>query len=455
MNNLRERVEQTIRERRLLPRGARVLVAVSGGLDSMVLLHLLHALSPSQRWQLRVAHFNHQLRGRSSDADERLVVRTAKALGVPVKVERGAVKLLARRRRISLEMAARELRHAFFAHTAKANKVCAVVLAHHADDQVELFFLRLLRGSGGEGLAGMKWRSPSPVAATVQLVRPLLDVTRAELEHYACANKIPFREDASNADRGILRNRIRHDLLPLLRRRYQPAIHQTVRRLMEIVGAESEFVTDAARVWLGKKRRPLFQGLPTAVQRRVLQLQLQQQQIAADYELVESLRVTPDQPFSINARVSVLRQEGGVVQTREQPVVAFNRKHRVMSLGGWLGQVVFDGVGFDWRFDAARKFTRPKRRAHSESFDADQIGEQIVLRHWQPGDRYQPIGMKTAIKLQDWFTNRKIPRARRHELIVAVTGSGEIFWVEGQRIGERFKLTSSTRRRLIWRWQRA
>lgn len=455
MNNLRERVEQTIRERRLLPRGARLLVAVSGGLDSMVLLHLLHAAAAAQRWQLRVAHFNHQLRGRSSDADERLVVRTAKALGVPVKVERGNVKALARRRGISIEMAARELRHTFFARTATANQVRAVVLAHHADDQVELFFLRLMRGSGGEGLAGMKWRSPSPVAAGVQIVRPLLDATRAELEHYARANEIHFREDASNADRGILRNRIRHELLPLLRRHYQPAISQTVRRLMAIVGAESEFVTVAARAWLGLKWRSPFKALPAAVQRRLLQLQLQQQQIAADYELVESLRITPDQPFSINARVAVLRDAIGLVRTCLHSAVDFDGRSRVLALGGRSGRAVFDGVGFHWRHDAARRFTRPKRRAHGEEFDADQIGPSVVLRHWQPGDRYQPIGMNAAVKLQDWLTNLKIPRVRRHELIVAATGSGEIFWVEGQRIGERFKLTPDTRRRLIWHWRRA
>ena len=130
-----------------------------------------------------------------------------------------------------------------------------VALAHHADDQVELFFLRLLRGAGGEGLAGMKWRSPSPVDGKITLVRPLLDATKAELREFARENKIRFREDATNARLDLPRNRVRNELLPLLRRRYQPALTRTILRLMEIVGAEAEVVGEMARQWLDSRRR--------------------------------------------------------------------------------------------------------------------------------------------------------------------------------------------------------
>lgn len=431
------------------------MVAVSGGVDSMVLLHLLRPLAAEQRWQLQVAHFNHQLRGRSSDADERLVKTTARLLGLPVVVGRGAVRRIAQQRGVSLEMAARELRHGFFARRAKASKATVIALAHHADDQVELFFLRLLRGSGGEGLAGMKWRSPSPVDPRVSLVRPLLDLPRAQLEQFARENKIPFRGDASNAGRDILRNRIRHDLLPLLRGQYQPAINQTVRRLMEIVGAESEVVTKGAQSWLKQKRRLQFESLPVAVQRRVLQMQLQQQHIAADYQLIESLRATAGRPVSVSVDRAVLRDEAGLVVMSERGAIRFNTRHRPVLLGGRSGQVAFDGVRIEWRYGTVKKSPCSGRVLQTECFTAARIGKQIVLRHWQPGDRYQPIGMKSAVKLQDWFTNHKIPRARRHQLLLATTRTGEIFWVEGQRIGERFKLTPKTRQGLFWRWCRA
>src|ERR1035437_5145368 len=159
----------------------------------MVLLHLLNSLAKKYHRQISVAHFNHQLRGRASDADEKLVRQTAEKLSRPFFSERGDVARFAAQSKISVEMAARKLRHEFLARVAREQKISAVALAHHADDQVELFFLRLLRGAGGEGLAGMKWRSPSPADKGISLVRPLLDFSKAELLAFARENKIRFR----------------------------------------------------------------------------------------------------------------------------------------------------------------------------------------------------------------------------------------------------------------------
>ena len=169
---------------------------------------------------------------------------------LPFVAGRANVKEFAQRSKLSVEMAARKLRHDFFARVARERKIRVVALAHHADDQVELFFLRVLRGAGGEGLAGMKWRAPSPVDSNSQLVRPLLDATKAELREFVRERKIHFRDDATNATLDAPRNRVRNELLPLLLRHYQPALAKTVLRLMEIVGAESDFVGETARQWL-------------------------------------------------------------------------------------------------------------------------------------------------------------------------------------------------------------
>jgi tRNA(Ile)-lysidine synthase len=477
VTDLLQRVEENIQNRRLLKRGQALLAAVSGGLDSMALLHLLHELSSRHRWHLTVAHFNHRLRGRSSDADEKLVRQTAAALRLPFVAGRANVREFAQKSKLSIEMAARKLRHDFFARAAMERKIRIVALAHHADDQVELFFLRVLRGAGGEGLAGMKWRSPSPVDSKITLVRPLLDAAKAELRGFVRERKIRFRDDATNATPDMPRNRVRNELLPLLLRRYQPALAKTVLRLMEIVGAEADLAGEIARQWLRSSpamrdetaqtkcqsrltsaatiEKENYASLPVAVQRRVLQLQLTELGVAPDFELIEQLRESSGTYVSVGSSLSIARKADGKLDCKKHAAGGFNAAETVVKLAGRTGEVTFDGARFGWRLEAGANFARPQGRKACESFDADKVGGKITLRHWRPGDRFQPIGLKSSVKLQDLFTNRKIPQARRRELMVAAAENGEIFWVEGLRISENFKLTPQTRRRLVWRWQRS
>jgi tRNA(Ile)-lysidine synthase len=506
VRELPKKVEESIRARRLLARGQRLLVAVSGGLDSVVLLHVLHGLGAKHGWQLTVAHLNHRLRGAASEADERLVRRTAKRLGLPIRVERADVRRFARSHRLSLEMAARRLRHEFLARTAAQLGISSIALAHHADDQVELFFLRLLRGASGEGLAGMKWRSPSPVDKGIEILRPLLEQSKSALRSYAACAGISFREDATNACLDIQRNRIRHELLPLLRAHYQPALSKIILRVADIAGAEAEFAVEAAKEWLrvrqqaaknGRRGGPrpkdrartpggpacgsTFEKLPIAVQRRVIQLQLLRRGITVDYHHVEQLRsaadksvgISPAQPPGDNPRSSpsfeshddtspgkafgaatAIRDRSGILRIQILKSRAVSSESLGFALDAGAGSIEFAGASVRWRIHRKRGSERPEARRGCEYFDADKVGSPIVLRHWCPGDRFQPIGMAQSVKLQDLFTNLKVPRGLRPALIVATTAAGELFWVEGVRISERFKLSNNTIRRLQWRWKR-
>jgi tRNA(Ile)-lysidine synthase len=360
------------------------------------------------------------------------------------------VKSIAREQKLSIEMAARQCRHQFFARLAAKLGIRKIALAHHADDQVELFFLRLLRGAGPEGLAGMPEMSPSPVDPSLTIIRPLIETTKEELRAYAKAHKIPFREDATNASVSILRNRIRHKLLPLLKRDYQPGLTRTVLRIMDLIGAESEFVAHE-----NERNGDPFENLPLALQRRRIQEQLYAAGVDANFDLIEDLRLNPGMPIAVSAQQLVALEPSGELKLSQLPHWSADSLSADL---GKRGSVEFGGLTIRWSVTHGRVGRASPRAAssakHTEYFDADKVGRTITLRHWQPGDRFQPIGMPSSIKLQDLFTNSKIPKHQRHHLILATTANGDIFWVQGLRIAEKFKLQPSTTRRLKWSWHR-
>ena len=335
----------------------------------------------------------------------------------------------------------------------------AIALAHHADDQAELFFLRLFRGAGGEGLAGMKWIgeaiSTTAAESPIRLVRPLLAHRKEALRAFAKARLVKFREDSSNTCLDHERNRVRHELLPWLAHKFDPSVVTTALRAMEIVGAEADYTRRAAEDWFADGRRKKFDALHPAVQRQCLRAQLGRLSITPKFELIEQLRLSPNVPVTAGAGCAVSRDDDGRVTQQDQLEQAFQPDEIILDLVGRNGEQIFDGVSFHWQIEEGCGTTRPPQAmVGCECFNAGKVGSQIRLRHWRPGDRFQPIGLGQAVKLQDLFTNLKIPAARRRALVVAETAHGVIFWVEGLRISEQFKLDARTRRQLKWRWQR-
>ncbi len=455
VNGLLQQLELAVSGHSLFEQKGAILLAVSGGVDSIVLLHALHRLSPKHGWQLQVAHLNHGLRGRSSDADEKLVRRAADKLKLKISVEKVNVRSFAVKQKLSVEMAARQLRHEFLARVAREERIRTIALAHHADDQVELFFLRLLRGSGMEGLIGMQWAGPSPADPKISLARPLLGFFKEELLQYARAQNLRFREDQTNRSPDMLRNRLRHELLPLLKKHYQPALSQTTLRLMEIVRAESEFIERAMDdLSTGANRE--FSLLPLAIQRRLLQTELIKLGVEPNFGFIEELRQAEETAVMIRPETVVKRDSSGRLQIHPVSRPGFDAERLSVSFGDSSGRLFFSGVQVDWRIERISDGKRLalKKGENVELFDAQKIGGSIVLRHWQPGDRFQPIGMSQTVKLQDLLVNQKIPRELRHQLLIMTTPAGETVWVEGLRISERFKLDSGGVSQLKWSWHR-
>ncbi|MBC8003802.1 MAG: tRNA lysidine(34) synthetase TilS [Opitutaceae bacterium] len=454
MDSWIETLDATIASHGLLPDGAAVVVAVSGGLDSICLLHALHRLASQHRWRLVVAHFNHQLRGSESDGDERFVVREAKKLGWRVIVGRGDVKAHAMANGISVEMAARVLRHQFLSSAARRARASQVAVAHHADDQVESFFLRLFRGTGGDGIAGMRWSSPSPVDARIRLIRPFLKDTRQALHEWAESEHLKWREDSSNASIQFQRNRIRHRLLPSIKREFGDGFQSRLLRLTDLLAEEADYLSRLAIEWVSNPDRPAYSKLPVAMQRRTLQCQLLRLGTAVDFDLIEGLRLRPDVTISVGKDQWVTRTPAGIVEEIKGGHGPFQPDALQIDLAKNRGGMAFRGIFFIWRISSEHGSGFSPREM-TEYFDAEKVGLMVTLRHWQPGDRYQPIGLKSARKLQDILGDLKIPREHRRRLVLAAAQNGEIFWVEGLRISDRFKLDMGTRRRLKWTWRAA
>ena len=445
-------IEQTIVDRRLLADDQPVLVGVSGGVDSVSLLHVFHLLSPLHRWNLTVAHLNHGLRGRESDLDARFIERMARCLDLPCVVESVKVNI-AQERGASIEMVGRRLRHEFLGRTAERLQINTIALAHHADDQIELFFLRLLRGGGGEALGGMRWIRPAIYHPRIHLIRPLLGQSKEAIHAYAAETGLKFREDSSNASPDFLRNRVRRVLIPAFQRHFGPSALRTVLRSMDIIAAESEVVTEAAAGWVRQRRRKPFDRLGLALQRQCLRLQLENLGLSYDFELIEQLRQFPGRRISAGAMEIISRNTSGIVR-RHESSPTFKLGESVIGIAE-TGVCEFDDVRLRWRTIAGAGGLLPPRRDRTEYFDRDKVGDMIRLRHWRPGDRFQPIGLNGEAKLQDLFANAHIGREERHRLVVATTGEGTVFWVEGLRLGECFKLDKGTRRRLKWQWLRS
>ena len=480
-----EKVRQTILERRLLARGERLLVGVSGGPDSAALLDALAALAPEFGWKLRVAHFNHQLRGADADTDEAFVRELAAGYGLAFSAGRGDVRTFAAAQKLSIEDAARRLRHGFFQDTARALGLSKLALGHTADDQVETLLQRLLRGAGTRGLAAI--RAVNRLGA-LTVARPLLDVWKTEVLDYARQRGLRFRQDASNQDPQFQRNRIRHELIPALERDYNPAIKTLLHQTAEMLAAEDEWLeAEAARRTKDRGQRSEVRDQKSedrgrdalsverllrehvAVQRRAIYrwLLANNAGAAVDFETVEALRrmAASGQPASMVLAGGVRVERKGERLVLEQThashpcpathhhapttQLAVPGKTEVAAFGVVVEVEMLTGDGIP-KPKAVLK-PRPKTQnpaSFQEWLDADAVGGALALRRWRPGDRFQPIGMKSAKKLQDIFVDAKTPLEQRRRVPLLVAASGEICWPVGYRMGEKFKITRATRRAL-------
>lgn len=445
-----DKVRDAIERHGMLQRGATVIVAVSGGADSAVLLHLLNRLKEELSLKLVVCHLNHNLRGRESTRDMSFVKALAAKLGL-----RFAGKTLAKgelKGAGSLQDAAREKRYAFLEETARKYRAEKVALGHTMDDQAETVLMRLLKGSSLKGLSGIAFvRGP--------YVRPLLDVPRKEIEEYAAANGVAYVTDSSNLTDKYLRNDIRLNLIPYLRKNYNPNIIETLARTASALASDNDYLERETRRVLPeavldrKKDRIMLDRERLAVLHEAISARLFLAAVGhidknADISSVhvESFRnvvkgkkpnATADLPG-----LKVTREYGRVILSKavSEPAVSFSATLKVP------GTTKVKGAGAVFKTSLLRK--PPARFASGPLvayFDYDEVPGPVIIRQMIPGDRIVPFGMKGHRKLKDIFIDKKVPKPLRQK--VPVLSSGDVvIWAAGIRQSELCKVKKTTRR---------
>ena len=425
---------------------ASVVVAVSGGVDSTVLLDVLDGLG----YRLHVAHLDHALRPDSA-ADSRFVVAEAQRRGLPCSVERRDVGEYARTESLSLEEAGRRQRYAFLDQVADQTGSEFIALGHHADDQAETVILRLLRGSGATGLGGMA------IVREGRYLRPLLAVRRAEIEKYARQRGLRYREDPSNRDPRFLRNRVRGELMPLLKS-YNPNIAEVLNRTAALLKAEDDLLAELTqealdtvicerckdKVALDRNRLLAYH---IAMQRRVLRAVLQGLAATegpfnfAHIEQVRSWIGAGDKHLRVLG--AGLRGQGCgtryILRRGQRPPVA-----HCFDIPG--ARVLREhSVEIRVQIVSSEHFDKAQLGGAQVALDADRLGARVQVRSQRPGDRFQPLGMEGHKKLSDFLIDAKWPKISRDEVLVLTQGE-EIAWVAPLRSSQAFKIKSTTRR---------
>ena len=463
--SLAGRVLRTVRKYGLIEPGGRVVVALSGGPDSVALVHLLLELQRAGELTLAgVAHFNHQLRGDEAAADEAFCVAMAAALGLPIETGRGDVRAIARAEGRSLEDAARTVRYAFLEHAADRLGAHVIAVGHSRDDQAETFLLRLIRGAGPRGLAGILPRAG-------RIVRPLLEVRRSELRDYAASHHLASRDDATNADVSIPRNRVRHELMPYLEREFSPGITDVLAREADIAREDEDYLSREAidlttLIVLTKEARTagagassivrvdaaalstLHPALATRVARHALTTAASGGFIGFDQIarfLAFAREARPGQALSLPG-LQAVRDASGVVLGPEPPrgpaTRVVNSFRFPLSIPG---EVTLDNQG--WIISAGLGSDAESPLAQGGGSDAilvraDRLALPLAVRSRAAGDRLRPVGMGgRGRKLQDLFVDRKIPRQIRDSVPLIVDGNDRIVWVVGEAVAEDFRVT--------------
>lgn len=450
-----EKVINTIKCNNMFELNDKVVVALSGGPDSICLLHILHTLKDELNISIVAAHVNHCLRGEAADNDEMYVKKICEELGIQCFVKREDVHRISKERGISCEMAGREVRYEFFEevlHKINGNKIA---IAHNANDQAETVLMRILRGTGLEGLVGIR-----PVRDNI-FVRPIINLTRDEIENYCEINKLNPRIDKTNFENIYTRNKIRLELIPYIQKNFNSDVIEVLNRFSDTVKIDNEYINNVAKEKYNEyseisKEKIILKGQlfkeHEAILTRVIRIAIKN--IKGDlnnleknhiYDIIDIQKKSTGKYIMLPSGIRVTNNYGDIYVYKEE------KEHKVQKINKEVElNLLEENVLTNHKLKITLDIIKSKEDIKFDKnplikyFDYDKIKGVIKLRYRKNGDKFMPFGMSGSKKLKDLFIDLKIPKERR-DSIPLITFGDDIAWIVGYRISDKFKINKDTK----------
>ncbi|MBV7276386.1 tRNA lysidine(34) synthetase TilS [Clostridiaceae bacterium UIB06] len=449
-----ESVLKTIRTNNMFSKGDKVIVAVSGGPDSICLLHILYALKDELQITLYAAHVNHCLRGEEANEDELYVKRFCENLNIEFRSKRVDINQMAETRKMSSETAGREARYEFFYDLKKEFKAQKIAIAHNANDQAETVLMRIMRGTGMEGLIGIR-----PVRDNI-FVRPLIRCIREDIEKYCSNNNLNPRIDKTNLEPIYARNKIRVQLIPYMKKNFNENIIEVLNRLSNVIKVDNDYLEDIAKEKYKKycdinKEKVIISKEAflenEAIIARIIRLALYD--VSSNlynferihiYDVLDIQRHSTGKMLMLPNKVCVKNNYGNIVICKKQkdnPDETYSK----YILNNGLNELKDVNLKVTLELTNNSIDAVSERETFIKYFDYDKIKGDISIRYRKDGDRFTPLGMRGSKKLKDLFIDLKIPRDERDE-IPLICFNDEIAWIVNYRISELFKVDKNTKR---------
>ncbi|WP_291583566.1 tRNA lysidine(34) synthetase TilS [Clostridium sp. UBA6640] len=450
---MKDKVLKTIAENNMINDGDRIIIALSGGPDSISLLHILHTLKNKLNITIYAAHVNHLLRGNDAYKDEELCEKYCDELGILCFVKRVDINQLSKIKNISHELAGREARYEFFDELMKKYDCNKIAIAHNLNDQAETVLMRMMRGTGIEGLVGIR-----PVRDNI-FIRPLIEITRKEIEKYCEENELPAAIDKTNFENIYARNKIRLELIPYMENNFNKDIIHTLNRMSNIIREDSDYLEEISdeifkkycyrkgdRVIIYKDAFREHKTIITRVLRKAIL------QIKGDlYNIENSHIIDIIKLYNQNTGKTIMLPDSLMVDNVYKDIHIYKeiKDHNTN---------VHEMIPFNDEFYCEKLHIKIITKIFHKNndinltdsdmakyFDFDKVKDNIVLRYRKDGDRFTSLGMKGSKKLKDLFIDLKVPRHER-DIIPLICFGDEIGWIVGYRISEKFKVDNNTER---------